>query len=1376
MTPKTKQNISKNRLFILAASVLILVVLIGILYPLVKEKGVVGKAVAVPKTVSISGCNGPGDAGKVIFNKNEGTSLCLGSYDQGVFCRAENLGFIQNINGQFDVRCSMPGGTLAWLECNTDGVKSGSGAIVDVQDGAVYGTASQSKTLCAQNGGYESWFVCPLGSKVGKSGGVDDQAMVQTPKGDYWCDDFKQKWKLCDASLKNQGFNEKDGKTVLYYCQEKDGELRWDKCSYTTLGKITNNKIRYCNGVEWKKCDASSVGVNPTSTLYCAGSGNWQECQKENSFSSDYKALCKNKNWEVLPVVEVPPEGYSWEKAPTPQSAVGGGSVVLYQTLYNPTEEVAVHESPKYYCPGISFCPWNSYKPGESDKYCYNDATILSKTDLCTLQQNGQGLWLSCAQNLPQQYKLYHEKYLCVTKTLQNQPTSFWEKCDQDKVSGDNNGYYCDGTKWTECTSALEGMASANDNYLCINKKWTGVFVLNSMSIFETKVIKGGKAKNIKKDPAGSDPLADVTTLCDTGTENVQVKATLCLGAPQTQTLTVSSIAFLQGSNQPLTVKNDLLYTYDEAEPKTVSVHAIIHPKGASVTLAESVLANNFAHGRRLAVEVDGQYYLLVQSLAGKLDLTALQLISLPSEEAVPVTALASDKYQFEIQAKKVLTLTYDGTNVVIAVGKPTEALAGQVTQHTLAGEYEVSFSKAEPILLQDFGGVKLVPCLSDKPADPLTLQVCLTDESQQPFVTLQRDVLTEAELLGIPVALLYQWNLETNSKQASIFYLKQLDGSTAVQPTELLSEDFVDNLVSDGKRIALSFAGSLYLMSHDGNLLSLPWINLTAYTEGSITLYSSGSQSEKTVDFLVDGGMISLAREFTAPPPPFTLSVQTKQELLANPLDLTKELSASFSSQVPVMIVNPVNYGVLGQDTISANPDVLGFKPLFKVKGDVSGQAQLPLPFQKPLINGRTLLYYYGAELKDGGLVKSARVFLFHNLTDKAVDSQAFDDQFLDIFLGKGNEIALGLGNGYYLLSYAGATPQQKPSFFEFEQLKLTSLDGTQKFTPLIDGLQASFTVAQGTISVAVDQAVTKMTFTKKGAAEIALEAVTELFDPAVDYKYTLVPGKIVNIAGDTYEICDKGTFIKVFDRVQLCKNGKFYKTVKKTDFLTEDGVLIYFKYDSELKQKLVILEKYVDLSLSKAGAVVTNDNFLALSPEKIGLGLKWNNQWYELGSTEFISLSSEGYCTDVVSAFTVDIESLSSTGYIICTQNEIKKDKTVTSTTNLLKVEKEIIEMTGDVTYTLTPTTYKLASSIPVEVKTTETFLEPAGDTSFAYEVKVSSGTVLADVVLSVDKNVFFKASLPEGVSRTVLLPNGKTIKVTVVNLQENIVTVST
>src|SRR3989338_3086897 len=131
-------------------------------------------------------------------------------------------------------------------------------------------------------------------------------------------------------------------------------------------------------------------------------------------------------------------------------------------------------------------------------------------------------------------------------------------------------------------------MASANDNYLCINKKWTGVFVLNSMSIFETKVIKGGKAKNIKKDPAGSDPLADVTTLCDTGTENVQVKATLCLGAPQTQTLTVSSIAFLQGSNQPLTVKNDLLYTYDEAEPKTVSVHAIIHPKGASVTLAES--------------------------------------------------------------------------------------------------------------------------------------------------------------------------------------------------------------------------------------------------------------------------------------------------------------------------------------------------------------------------------------------------------------------------------------------------------------------------------------------------------------------------------------------------------------------------------------------------------------------------------------------------------------------------------------------------------------------------------------------------------------------------------------------------------------------
>ncbi|MBI4152178.1 hypothetical protein HY495_00575 [Candidatus Woesearchaeota archaeon] len=1376
MVRKVKQNIPRNRIFILVASVLVLAVLIGVLYPLVKEQGVAGKAVAAVEQPAKQ-C---GVSGSVVAYSSDLSVLCTDK-NKGVICDPKkNLGFIQNINGQFDVRCSKKTtGEPFWMECNADGTLGGSGKIVPVAAGAV----SQGNTLCAQNGKYESWFVCPLGSKVGKDG-VDDQALVQTENGDFLCSDAKQKWLLCDKPLQNQDFFEKDGKTVLFYCQEEAGELKWSKCSYVNLGKMTNNKFRYCDGSEWKKCDASSLGVSPTGQFYCASGSDqkWQECNQDtvkNSFSSDYKALCKDGAWQMLPEAATPPPGYAWEVAPVVQSSVGTGTVILNKVRQGPIVQVVGNS--KYYCPSTQYCPGASYKTGEQDtSYCYEKNSLSPQLGLparlCTLEKNSQGddegVWRLCSNVLPQEYKLYNEKYLCVTKPNK----AFWDKCDQDKVSGDNNEYYCDGTTWTECTSAREGMASTNDNYLCINKRWTSHFVLHEEEIFETKVEKGGKAKMITN--SALDPgLADVATLCDTGTENVQFKATLCDGTAPPKTLTVSSLSFLRGSNQPLTVQNDLLYTYAEVEPKTVSVHAIVHPETAAVTLAESVLANNFAHGRRLAVEVDGQYYLLVQSPAGPLNLAALQLISLPSEEAVPVTALASDKYQFEIQAKKVLTLTYDGTKIVIAVGKPTEALAGQVTQHTLAGEYEVSFSKKEPILLQDFGGTKLVPCLSDKPNDPLTLQVCLTDESQKPFVTLQRDVLTETKLLDIPVALLYQWDLETNSKQASIFYLKQLDGSTAAQPTELVYEDFVDNLVTGGKGVALSFAGDLYLMSHGGKVLSLPLINLTAYTDGSITLYSSGSQSEKTVDFLVEGGMISLTRGFTAPPPPFTLSVQTTEELLANPLDLVQELSTSFSSQVPVMITSPINYGILGQDTTSANPDVLGFKPLFKVKGDATGQAQLALPFQKPLINGRTLLYYYGAELKEGELIKTARVFHYFNLTDKAADSQAFDDQFLDMFMGKGKEIALGLGNGYYVLSYAGATPEQK-SFYEFEQLQLASLDGTQKITPTVDELQASFAVPQGTIMVSVDQAVTKMTFTKKGAQEIAKEAVTESFDPAVDYKYTLVPGKIVNVAGDTYEICDKGVFLTVFDRVRLCKNGDFYKTIKGKEFLTENNVLIYYSnYDSELKQKSVILEKYVDFSASKGGATVTNDQFFSLPPEKMGLGLKWNDKWYEFGSNGFISLSSAGYCAG--NLFTVDVEKMSSTGYIICTHSEVKKDKKdkiVTSTTNLLRVEKEIIELTGDVIYTITPTTFKLASSVPVEVKDIETFFEPAGEKSFAYVVKVTSGKVLADVVFSVENNVIFKASLPEGVTRAVLLPNSQTIKVTVVDLQKNIITVST
>ncbi|MBI2102534.1 hypothetical protein HYT55_01745 [Candidatus Woesearchaeota archaeon] len=1367
MVRKVKQNISRNTVVVLVVSVLVIAVVIGVLYPLLQEKGVTGKAVAVPPEEKYAYCSvqEPGFAGYLqqLVPAGNGAfynALCVNKEKSlGIRCQNENGGYVKNVANGFDALCfpSFAGALGApWVECNADGAKESNGeGIIPFPVGRMSG----GKYLCAQNGLFESWFACPLGNSIGN--GVNDQQLVSTSNGDYLC--FKEEWKHCDASLKNKGLPEADGKTVLFYCQEKEGKLKWNQCSSTeNNGKITNNQVRYCDGKQWQECELSVKGPSSNKKYWCSGTV-WKECtaDNKNKYSLDQKYRCDGAQWVATAAAEQPPQSYTWEQAPISSKSLATGEDIKFRVKVGKETKESVGN---YFCPSKEYCANVAFSGGDaSSDYCYSENTKFENILLCGKDEKG-GLWLSCEDK--EQYVAPNENYLCFEKE--------WHQCIERGVKGVQ--FYCDGIKWNECSSEIIGKATENDEYVCNGISWSTTFVLDTNHLYEIKLIKDGGAKELQG------PLTKLSTLslCDSGTEKVPFKTTVC--SFEGGNVPISSNSFLAGSNEKIYVKDDLLFQYTETLPKTVTVHLVLHPNQKNgVNLPLGTLADNLIAGRRPVIELDGQYYLLThpQQLFSPAE---VQLLSLPSLTPIEVKKLSSQKYQFVVQAKKYITLTLVGDTISLAVGKPTEAIAGQVENHNLESEYEVPFSKEKPVNLLDFG-TQLVPCLSDTLSDPAQLLVCLNEQDKTPFVSLPQNVLIKKALpqqLGEgglqDVALLYQWDPIAKKKQGYVFYLNQL----GKLETKLSYEDFVSNLVDLQKRIALEFAGNLYLMGHGGNVLALPQINLTSYTGGSVTHYGSGSQSEKTVDFLIAGGKVTLSRQLISPPPPFTLSVQTTEELLANPLDLTQELSTSLSSQVPVMIVNPVNYGVLSQDTTSTNADVLGFKPLFKVKGDAEGQQQLSLQFQKPIVDGNsksgfTLLYYYGAEQKDGGLVKSARVYYYYNLTDVVADTHTFDDAFLDTFMGKGREMVLGFGNGYYVLSYAGATPLQK-SFFEFEKLALTSLDGTQKFTPVVDGLQASFAVPEGTIVVNVDQAVTKMTFTKKGAQEIAQEAVTESFDPLQDYKYTLVPGNIVNIDGVSYEICDKGAYLKVFDRVQLCRDGNFYKTVKEKDFLTENGVLIYFKYDSKLKQKQLILERYVDLSVSKAGAIVTNDKFFSLPLEKMGLGLKWNDEWYELGDMTLIKLDGTGFCGGVDNAFTADVETLGSVGYVICESNTIKEGKIIVSTTSLLKVVKEVVETTGDVLFTLSPTTYKLASSIPVEVKNTETFLEPADENSFAYDVKVSYGTVLADVVLSVDKKVFFKASLPEGVTRQVLLPDGKTIKIKVVDIKQGIITVST
>ncbi len=1415
-------------------SLVILVAVIAVLYPMFKEKGVTGKAVEI-KTDSV--CNNHAIGYVYGLNQAGDINVCtaitggLGSsgqpttYGQSVTCTSSDNGFIKNINNQFDALCSVDSsGKPEWDECNTDAQKEGSGSINTVDKGTIVNDNFLCASFQGNNGiNYESWYICPPEKRVLGSEGVDGAADVIVGKdkaytcdGTAWeqCDSSKKgtivgttngqslcyssstvtKWTICDPSSTDPSstFPSSAGDGVLeYYCQ--DG--KWDDCSSSNnKGLLSKNKYRYCDGQQWLSCDVP--GPSSNNQFYCEDNFIWAECKIQNSFSSDYKALCKDGVWQVLPVVEVPPKGYSWEVPPQTQLGVGAGQVVLNTARIGTAFGVNGDQNKKYYCPNAQFCPGGSYKDETGVDYCYSENTITPfitqpSVSLCTIENN-QGVWAVCSSTLPAEYKLYKNKYLCVAK---KQQSAYWDKCDQDKVSGDNNDYHCDPSTstWTKCDSKLEGNATANENFVCSVGQWTTMFKMgiDKTNLFEVKVPANGLPKNVD---TGKSTLGGIN-LCDTDTVNIKTKATVCYTDkpknPPAVTVPVLSLHSLQGSNQPqanVDLVNDLLYIYDEADQKSVSVVKIIHPQSNSVPISESVLANNFKAGRRLAVEVDGHYYLLTQDPVGLLDLTKFKLISLPSLSVTPVTVLASDQFQFEIQAKKVLALKYTGTTITISVGKVTQALAGAVADHNLAGEYEVQFSKEQPVRLQDVNNKVLVPCLSDAPNDPLLMQLCLDDENQQPFISLERDVLVKTQLVGEDVALLYHWDDAAKHKLASVFYLQTVSEASE-SPTNFGYNEFNSNLAIDGKRVAVEFEGQLYLVKHEGNILSLPKTLLSSFS-GTETVYPAASQSEKQVEFVVNTGKIYLTRSFSSPPPPFSMTGKTTTELLTESVDLQNELSTSMSSQVPVNIVGPINYGIIARDTTSKASDVLGFHDSFKVKGSVQNK-QLILPYGTPFVqtdvSGNTLFYYYSAAKKDGSLVKSVQIYTLYNLSDPQLHppkEHTFDDVFIDIFTNQGKQIALAFNSSFYLLGYAGTTPEEK-SFFEFKNLTLSSLDGSAKYDPVVSPSQAEFSVPEGKIIVTVDPAVTTISFSKQDlaglqkaaeekSAQEAKEAATVQFDPLKDYKFVLNSGQIVKVvnapnklANGEYEMCDKDVYVKdITDKVNLCKDGINYKILKENQFVKGNSLLLHYTKSIEkgtVKKSVTFWQPFDLLQDNPFSWLQLTTNF----GNNQFPALLWNKELYELSGAspalediEIDSLNSTSTCKVKV----YPGEQGEQSGKIFCAAGP---------TQNLLEIQQHVVE--SDIQFSITPTDEKLVSSKPFNVSDSVKII-PTLEKKDVYKLSVYSlGTLVAlsiNVVdVAVDPNsVITHVLLPKGAARIILLPNGETINVNVLEVSDS------
>ncbi len=600
------------------------------------------------------------------------------------------------------------------------------------------------------------------------------------------------------------------------------------------------------------------------------------------------------------------------------------------------------------------------------------------------------------------------------------------------------------------------------------------------------------------------------------------------------QGFTVNSIASMARSNQrpvanpsvisAVTPYRDVVMVYEEpagTQPKKVSVVLALDISQQPAIFDLNNLITNLLAGQGVVLRLGGEFYLLTYPVSQTtFSLANLELRHLPLTVLYTAQSYTgTNSYIFNVLGQRQVVLAQQGSSLVISSISPGEAPAAYVTPLNLSQQYEATVTSSTPVnLISSSLGVFSI-CRSDNPNDIQQVQLCLENT---PLGVLKLGNLTEMTLLpgngaaiitspsgsssllfpspapglssifaslggASPVSvvlsspnsqpfdttysLLYFYDSQANKKKVSLFMLAHPDvfpGDNVAK--DLNYNDFINNMVA-GRRLGVEYEGQHYLLGHNGTApISLPKLDLSSYVNGQRTIFPAIG-SEDNVDFSILGGArINLQRRYGFPPPPFSLSGLTNAEVLNTPIDLDQELSTVMSSEGPVSISGPHNYGVLQQ---SAND-------LVSLQGEFLLSSATPLAVVNPLFQrliyrqplrrtGENVLFYYRSA-QPLGTVQNPRwlktVALYRVFDVIAAGSATpFTNQFIQTFTS-GKELALAFGNSYYLLSYQGAGGNA-PQFFTMDNLHLTTLDKSRSFAVAVIGNEATFTVPEGLLKI---------------------------------------------------------------------------------------------------------------------------------------------------------------------------------------------------------------------------------------------------------------------------------------------------------------------
>lgn len=807
---------------------------------------------------------------------------------------------------------------------------------------------------------------------------------------------------------------------------------------------------------------------------------------------------------------------------------------------------------------------------------------------LCTKDASQEPEWEICSSNTPEKQQ---GNYLCSQDPVDNQ----WKWVSQFECAVDqkyhvrknalNQDEICNGKEWKSCSeinedNPLDDPANPNIEFACEDTTITVGEVVCNNDVDDdndgledcqdedcpgTQAYMVGIGGNVLEVILKKDDCFDATiidrfggnlfkklSVCDDRTRNIGSQVEICyLNGDQNKLIVATSDL---GNDAPAS-QGDIAFLYEQSEGK--QVHVIqLRDMAETQRIHLGMAAGNFLAGQRVLLKLGIQYYLLSYPPDQPLfEVNNLQLTHLRRGTVYDAEKMGlSRQYQFSIEGDRVIAVHIDleENRLVITSSEPGEVLEGLVEEGNLDNNFELTFTRGNPLQVTEPAVGTLSICNDDIAADLQAVQVC---HNEVPTRSFRKDTLTLHELNGQEYAFLYADN--NGTKEVSVFNI--LDARNS-DPNY---NNFLNSLIA-GRRTALKFGEKLYLLGHlKDSAFSLQNIHLVSF-EGDVTQLFLPAGSEDKVSYLPPEGEIKIQRNYGLPPPPFEVRSLLKAEIA--PVDLEKELFTSISSYIDRKISNP-NF-----DFVTADEEELYRldRDVFKIK--IGQQPQL-LDYQVPFEKEDALFYYGSVDDSSGELVKTASIYKWYDLNDNQLDFHAYDNEFIETFAG-GSEIALKFGDSYYLVGYQNAN-EQVISFSQ-RQLTLQSIDKLQEYELTIKEGTAGFDVPEGRIKIEINRGENRIEFSRATGFDLL---VREEFEGFVT---ELTPESQVEVAGIPLRMCYARAYAP-YPSARICKVGDIQDPIlaDPVGLFTSGDDHYVLESNQELGQdKVVVVRKLFNLN----------------------------------------------------------------------------------------------------------------------------------------------------------------------------------------------------